>query len=1172
MYSKSPRENSKYKYNRDIAAMSDPGVARLEQNHRQHRSHIEYARSEIASPSSSYYEPQQRAHKPASYLQEGSRRETRPQFSQNRYSSAPLRRKSLSPPLEQQRREAHSLLQQIYSRDGEMTGRDNFAPANVGYGGSMYKSSPSYSRRSLDSSSSASAVNVKELKRQLWNNNEVLKVQDPSPPRYNRRNQQSLSPQRQPQRHGSSPPSNNLPRFARSLSPRRRQYQQSSPMVDESPSQIRKVNSTMSDTSYNSRFHSKFFEAALVAQKRGDENNKVIEDNGVEDSQKHHIEQYQQHQVPGGNEYPPTSSYTHHASNPNSSGKSRKIAAQYHRGNYSYVNMSNGRGSEGRRPPIMSQSPSSSSSSPVMNNERFEGQHQRHYGRSKDSPQFRRSDGSARRIRPPSPLLLDRIRSFDHDYYDDHAFGVSEGQDQRYKRVADHQSDSWRDVNYNDNTNNNNGQEVNGGKKTRSHSIVNNENKRRQHQGRFHSEGNNYDSRKGHASELNVTGVIRENVHGGSHLKHQGMQIEGPHDFSTEIRKNRMAHLVGKLSAVNRANPKDALAQIDSILREESRSSHTHRFENPIDGDDTKDVKLQSHNNYPTESNFTERENEDEGDDVNDDVNDDDDESSDVSSITNPTFQQGTRRSNYNSLYIRENDHYIMHKTTQDSNLGSFNPSTSSFRRPRPSHLQNYSNDVSKDLNSMSRSDWKRQQLEKFPPPSTIKVKDGQAKNESPRQNSADLREMMLQKNMKKEASHTKKTNKVSRELEKSGITKNNSKKKLDNSIADKQGLAEKIRGWDEMSHQLSKSRSEQEENIEVRQNLEAFSKPHPWDSNTNVVQTKDTSMENAIGIEAEISERAHHYGSYTHERDPGAEISVEGSKVPTNIEGNHFEKARRNIKDRSGHNPFNDPSVDSNENHTLAKAQFLDIRDQGDPIPNIEVSMKGIPQFNPSHQKQVVPGGRDRDEKKSDDKVSRWVEMPPSSYFPDINDNYEPISSKVSRNSGISSKPLGTSGGQLNLQGGQGLSDSRSMARLACKTILPKEPKVKEKKRGFLNAFMGKKKINARSVGYTASASAGSISGHSTSIESRGVKSASHIQSSSRPNTAESPKTNFHILAPPPGVFQTGTNTRGRPGHRSASAPRHRSNRSKSSEKFRSNSMAQKFNRVMQLYDSDEI
>jgi hypothetical protein len=654
-----------------------------------------------------------------------------------------------------------------------------------------------------------------------------------------------------------------------------------------------------------------------------------------------------------------------------------------------------------------------------------------------------------------------------------------------------------------------------------------------------------------------------------------------------------MANLVDKLSAVNRENPTSALAQIDSILRDENRSSHGQTFESHHNVGHMRDEKVQKHDNY-AEPTFHEKGHDDNADE---EINsEDDDESSDVSSITNPTFQPGRHSSKQmDSLYIQENDHYAMHNSAENSNTLTYNPSTSSFRRPRPSHLQNYSKDASKDSNGMSRSEWKRQQLKMHPPPSTIKVKDDPVKSGSHRRNSSDVREKMLQKNMKIEASRGTQNEKLLDRKEKAMIAPSKPKKRLDNKLmADKQELAKKNRSWDEISNRLSKTRSEPKEHAKVYQEPGALSKQHPWDRNVNFVQTKDTSMDDAIGIEAELSTSGRNYDSYNHRNDIDAEISIEGSGISSEMQGRHFEKARRNIKGRSDRKRFHDQPKESSEKgpsasekarrnsrgrsdrnrfhdqpkESIEKGPSASDDSASDQMPSIETPMTGIPQFNPSEQRMSS-----RSEKKSDSEGSSWVAMPPSSYFPDVNDDIEPINSKNSLESKGVSESLdmrGISAGvnKLKIQDEDGASEFRSITRLACKTNANKGPKLKEKKRGFLKAFMEKKKAKAPNAGYAASAAERSVSGHSNSVESRGVKSASHLQSKSTPNSPSIPGLNFHILPPPPGVLNVDYDGRSRAGYRSTSAPRQRS---KSSEKFRSTSMAKKFNRVMQLYDSDE-
>lgn len=1221
-----------YENNHDIAAMSDPGISRSERNHGQRNLQIEYARSEIPSLPSSYYDSQQRHRKSPRHVEEKRHQGTKPQYSQNAYTPAPLRRNSSSLLLEQQLREDQFRVQQNYYRDRAATNQDNyFKRANEGYHDGILTSSPSYNERSLGSSTANSAVNVKQLQRQLQRNNEFLKVQVPSSPNYYRRIQQSLSPTRQPPEHGLKSSSNNLPRFARSLSPRRRQYQHSSPIMDEDPSLVQKTSSTISETSYNNRFHSKFYEAALVAQKRVDDKNKAVVESDLEESRKH--TQHYQHQYHRQRQFSPLQFHNEGNSNKHSDqnvyGKKSVASSSmmpdassqlyavetYKKATDHYVKNDNGVnkntikvGHNILRPHIIHSSASSSSPPTIPNDQRQERKHQKRTisvdrGR-KGLPQLHRVDGrSGRRLRPPSPLLLERISTFDHDYCHEPAQGISECREQGFRSVNKHHDERIPNsdclgINYHDNVNGNNSHIVVGDKNMSSRYIAKEENTRSSNvtnsrNPRSHDDGNNVDNGNGHS--IDISPAINEaSMQSGSHQQRRDYQLEG---FDNEIGRDRMTNLVNKLSAINRENPENALAQIDSILRDESRSTYTKTLKNSHIADAKVDGKAQSQNKYITESNLSGRECQDgEGGDIVSN-NDDDDESSDVSSITNPTYKQVNGRP-YSStqmepLYIRENDHYNMHNTLQNNIVGetndgdfntfTYNPSTSSFRRPRPSHLQNYSKDVLTNSNTMSRSEWKKQQLKKYPPPSTINVKDDLVKNKGPRQNSADFREKMLQKNI--QASRPNKNVEVSRELKTSMIVHGKPKKKLDRFIADKEGFAEKNRDRDESSNQLSSSRLEQEQKAKGHQSIGTFTKRHPWDSNIDEVQTKDTSMENAVGIEAEIS-RGHRYNSHTNMHDTEAENSVGDSGVSNEFQRNYVEEGIRNMNDGS----LNKRSIDSNESEMdmPVKGRHPDISasDNGNSnlMPNIDVSVSGIPQFSPSKQRKYEDKGLG--EKKSATKGSSWVAIPPSSYFPDVDDDFEPISSKKSRESNDFNELLGSEGSheginqvsagfnKLNMQKEDGVTEFRSITLLSCKTIGSKEPKLKEKKRGFLRAFMEKKKTKASRVGYAASAAAASGSDHSASVESRGVRSASHISSKNRQKSTQSiSEGNIRILPPPRGVLnQTKTFTdkdvRSRVDYQSDLAPTHRS---KSAEKFRSSSMAQKFNRVMELYDSDE-
>ena len=171
-YPKSTRsmDNPEYTLSRDIAAMSDPGT-RYEQNHIHNRSDIEYVRPRSTTQPSPFYESQNQHRFSRQHFQEKRHKETK-----NEYSPAHMRRKSLSPPLEEQRKEVYSRQTHIRSQNSNISSRDNsFAYRNDGYQDGIYTSS-SYNERSLDSSSSLSAVNVKELQRQLWKNNQNSRV------------------------------------------------------------------------------------------------------------------------------------------------------------------------------------------------------------------------------------------------------------------------------------------------------------------------------------------------------------------------------------------------------------------------------------------------------------------------------------------------------------------------------------------------------------------------------------------------------------------------------------------------------------------------------------------------------------------------------------------------------------------------------------------------------------------------------------------------------------------------------------------------------------------------------------------------------------------------------------------------------------------------------------
>ena len=527
--------------------------------------------------------------------------------------------------------------------------------------------------------------------------------------------------------------------------------------------------------------------------------------------------------------------------------------------------------------------------------------------------------------------------------------------------------------------------------------------------------------------------------------------------------EERMENLVEKLSAVNRDNPEIALALIDSILRKESRGynvkdqRYTPNCESsPIDDNDKKTT---FHN----------------------DGNDGSDDESDVSSITNPTFQQGPSRQYSNKcaqgtsklhdpLYIQENGHYNIHNSNS-IDIGKkkatiskhhFHPYTSSFRRPRPSQLSNYA--------------------------TAFQV------------NSASM------------------------------MSKDKPKKKFDKCVANNERLAEKTRAWDDLSNQMPKDQSRQGMNA-FTEHHEIKSKGHPWDeTEMECIRPKDMSTEKTIGIEAEMAGRLDFH-------ETGAEY-FQGSV-------------------------------------------------SGNSIPDRNYSLTRIEQDISQRERKIQSGS-------IQEKDSKWEAIPPSSFFPDIS-TCEPLANKISLEiNKLSSKPPSPlrdrkyviSKNQYNPHSSIGghvgkeeinlplasvdrmmqleniNNEPRSIKRsLACKTIGGKEFKPKEKRRGYLRAFMErKKKKEAASIGYTASTA--SLAAQTMSIESRGVKSMSQLISTGISHSAHppSPSNETH------GVLNQ------KNGFVDASKASVSSQRSKSFEKYRTASMAQKFDRVMRLYDDDEV
>jgi len=1217
----------------DITAMSDPGGP-LQSNHDSYISKVRYARSDIQVAS-----PELQRFRDSSRLLQNNEKS---QSINSIYPSS--RRMTQSPPpnfhhqqqLQLQQDEGRYRPQRQYSRDRDISREISFVSTNEDEGDNDYNDHQ-------PDASSSSTVNIKDLKKQLWNDDEILQVRipSPSPPTTTA----TLQSQVQESIRGSSP-SYKESRFVRSLSPRRQEYHKS--FISDNRPPIRKAGSTISETSSflrnnynNNKFHSKFYEAAVVAQNIGNSNDCQLGENDPEKPPQQRRRSSSSRDFDDENSnyncnrrYAIPLSSTKTASETISKNYDETVA-KYYRKKRDSPQIDNNVG-KGRRPPIIPPSPSSHSSDVNIEQQGRRQQEQRqqsfvHRGRNtKTSRRYSDADTG------PS---IEQELNYNGVDDDDDDIPLTWGREDHHVR--------GEGMNGNiDNGNNfNNGNSASWGRRA---TVADSATMRK-------SFTDQYGSRSKHLVDHSQRqrAAVDEAIESHKEVKYRREQ-QNPHDRSrhhdNETGKVRMANLVDKLSAVNRDDPETALVQIDSILRQESLGPyHIENFRKP---------------RYTPESSPNGQLDDDDDEDEDDTFNNDgDDDESDVSSITNPTFQQGSSRQHHDRvravskkpdlLYIQENNHYSMHNVAS-TNIGikdacisksPFNPSTSSFRRPRPSQLLNYTMstttspppDTTKDSFTMSRSERKRQQLKNDPPPSTINMKDDMANIETPIGQSNDVRLLQsrdkfiqqeeIEMGTNIESSHSKKhTSNVSQGSSTAMMLRGKPKKKLDKFIADKEGLAEKIRVWDDLSNQMSKSRSEQDENIKnVEKRTRALVEPHkinsrrhPWDeSSMDFVRTKDTSMDGAIGVETEMAVREDHY----------------------NFERNTSET-----------------EADSHESSS------------DNLMPNINQPLKRIPQFNLHKQERSKYEQKIYKDKTKENDIT-WEAIPPSSFFPDINKDCEPVlnekyqkqeasslkssspdwdpncsaesiyryPSKSQRHSRSStdfssrkmcverhendpvdqvefqssrkeygkgedpirtdqlSKPKNSQpsdigeflGGtryeeEINLsivdvnkvkvRNENRETESRSIARsLACTTVGSRELRPKDKRRGFLRAFMDRKKKKATaSAGYAAST--GSVAAHSISVESRGVKSMSQINSSSRSHCTQSHSVSngtLRILPDTRNGAVVDKRSREQISSRSASAPRPRSN---SLEKFRTASMAQKFNRVIQLYDTDEI
>ncbi|KAG7366593.1 hypothetical protein IV203_029263 [Nitzschia inconspicua] len=1218
-----------------------------------------------------------------------------------------------------------------------------------------------------------SPVNIKELKRQLWNEQEILQVPSASPMN---RSFFKYAPDNDDLQQSSSRPFlrtsydasgiSGLPssplhqhhplansRYARSLSPARRNHynQQSSSLEQpqlqqpqphqQQPRMVPYAGSTISDSSSGNRFHSKFYEAALVARMRGKMVPPVSSQSGSasvqsrpfdERSNKTPQQQQRQHVVPQQQEQHP------HPSPPSIQ---RMASTERHDQTRSIQNRRSFSDMPQQPQPEQKQTHHHQSSDyPYTWRPVEQQQHPSQQppptdrGRSMEPPLHIRR-------RTPSPMIQDRILSLSQQQQDtqsrresgySHSFQQTNNNDQNDTPINDPRNESFEA------TIGQFGSVDEGSRGMPSNPAVAVSNNFQEYSSA--SPVRNY------PNQTTLPPPAYKEERYGSKLASSAM----------ESSKERMAHLMARLHSVNRDNPEAALAQIDQILRQESTTSLPAQ------------KKVGEFDGSPQQYEFAmtapippfpakKRLNGEDGDD-----------DSDVSSITNPTYQGTVSSKQYPDRIkvvspiddaLTNKNPSLTHDNEQTPPKIPFNPSTSSFRRPRPSHLHNYATTAASAFHTHPHSDmFAIRQPEPIPPQQqqqqqhhsnddqTAGVPKQQEQQQQQHQNqrqhhSNDLQTVatmqlsdfnttedgafpdnpfdefiypvaprkespvlprktpqlrpeepiLHQTNIEVSLARPSPTPSPNASSAEATPTDSRGKTgKLDRFISDKEALARKIQAWDSLSNSIVKSEPENKpEQIQVgshNQNAAALTLPrpppsssrrHPWDgkvpSRLENIKMRDTSMDDAIGIETEMTFRGGHreMGAVAHRIE--AESPQVTASVDTSVpEINHFQKAGQNIRNRAEEYIPVDPTYHIDEKVVEEKKvadeevmKFPDIplestsfsdapqdnisENNNNLMRNVTKSPEGVYQFSPNNQPYSQGHNNQSTNIQMSEEDSSWVSLPKTSFFSDFK-TFNPFGESDTKRShspqkedpptssplpireddqtprlpapsqttsevknaakktpstnlnrdgppnagpvdiddytfGISPSPsVDQSGEQAEIEvaltdpkkyvgtNSHGVAMSRTGARsLACQTVPNKEVhtegRTKEKKKGFLRAFIERKKMKAggsATVGHAAS-----VAAHSTSVNSRGAKSASHTDlSRNERSTLATPS--IQLIPPPPGVMDRRalTPNRGRRDYRINNITRR--TRSNSLERFRTPSMAQKFNRVMKLYDDE--
>jgi hypothetical protein len=1156
-----------------------------------------------------------------------------------------------------------------------------------------------------------SPVNVKQLKRQLWNEKEVLQVavppsslgrtlteNVPNGENWHVRPQQD-PPQTWPTRylashrsfHDSDPNSKRTPnpiqhqehsfansRYARSLSPSRRN--QSNPTSNDiPPTVIPYASSTISDNA-NTKFHAKFYEAALVARMRGKmapfstthsslpshtgsfSRQALLEERATKTSLQRKLEGHTRSDV---SFQPPTLYQATSTEESNSTRlETHPTQTQKRQQQEEFIP---------KKPQNIERVTTDLSEQQRYHSSNYNTKTGKHDGDMQTAAPEKNTDPPRRLGRVPSPMIQDRIRSLSQDRQSPKTLGYSQSSS-LYRHETELEDSSPIDHCHDP-------YETNVGEE------------HFREMPRYPTRDVSMKGREHPMKETAPTTVVPQQSSVPSNYTER--RASPLATSGKEFSKERMAQLMARLNSVNRDNPETALAQIDQILRQESHaSSPVRRSVNDYEGSPQQHEFAMTAPVPPFSSTSEKKSSED--------------DDTDVSSITNPTYQ-GTPSSKSYSERVRVvsplESKAFPKMTSPGEEHGTspkliFNPSTSSFRRPRPSHLQNYAimPSMPHDYAALdhafglfdTRQQWSSgmqaspKMIEHDPtlvttgftknpfgdfilplaeqPETQQQQQPPEPKEEINQQTNVGLPYDERSPSRRADLSTEVNTAKVSHAPPEDAHGKTG---KLDTFITDKEALARKIKAWDTLSNSIGRSEPDTNRGDTAvgysNQSSASLPRPphskyrrHPWDgklpSRLENIKMRDTSMDEAIGIEAEMTSRGvpHDRDTLSYRKDLESS-QVSESNGDDKVERDHFKQSRQNIRSRAEEYLPVDP-VYHIEQKVDEEKKAVDEEPLGmSDIPventtskkstrNVIESPEGGLLFRPRNQQYSQFSNRQTMKQRLSEDESSWVSIPPTTFFSDLNKTLsdfvesnttskkqkplqqasnvqetpkstspgrrkslvrnrhvaaEAQSAKLKRHGptnagpvdvddytfGVRTSPsLDQSGEQAEIEvaltdpkryvghKSNGVAVSRSGAMsLACQTIRNVDDRSQEKKKGFLRAFIERKKkkeTGSATVGHAASAA--SVAAHSSSLESHGAKTFSNADLTPPATSA------IRLMPPPPGVMDRRALTPSRRGSRCSNKAPSRRARSNSLERFRTPSMAQKFSQVMKLYEDE--